>query len=174
MIKSNSIMKTNLLRTLGIGSLVFVGIQFIVPDENHYGNSKNDIVSVYNIPDNVQTILKTSCFNCHSNNTNYPWYTRMQPVRWWISGHIANGKEKMNFSNFAAYNAKMQYSRFKEIEEKVKSGTMPLPSYLTTHPESVLSEKQKTILINWAKAMQDSMKAKYSMDSLADINSGQL
>jgi Haem-binding domain len=167
-------MKKNLLRSLGIGSLVFVGIQFIVPDENHHGSSKNDIATVYDIPDNVHTILKTSCFNCHSNNTNYPWYTRMQPVRWWISGHIANGKEKMNFSNFGAYDAKMQYSRFKEIETKVKAGAMPLPSYLTTHPESVLSENQKITLIDWAKAMQDSMKAKYPTDSLADIKSGQL
>jgi Haem-binding domain len=167
-------MRKNLIRTLGIGSLVFIGIQFIVPDENHGGNFKNDITTVYILPENVHAILKTSCFNCHSNNTNYPWYTRMQPVRWWISGHIANGKEKMNFSDFAAYDTKMQYSRFKEIEAKVKAGAMPLPSYLTTHPESVLSEEQKITLINWAKTMQDSMKLKYPIDSLENINSGQL
>jgi hypothetical protein len=165
-------MKKNLIRTLGIGSIVFVGIQFVVPDENHDGNFENDITKDYILSDNVHSILKTSCFNCHSNHTNYPWYTRMQPVRWWITGHIKNGKEKLNFSNFAAYDTKARFSRFKEIENNIKNGAMPLPSYLTTHPESVLSDAQKSILINWAKAMQDSMKVKYPMDSLADINSG--
>jgi Haem-binding domain len=159
-------MKKNLFRSLGIGSVLFVGIQFIVPNENHDGNFENDITKTYVVPENVHTVLKTSCFNCHSNYTNYPWYTRMQPVRWWITGHISEGKGKLNFSNFASYNTKIRYSRFKGIEKNVKAGAMPLPSYLTTHPEGVLSENQKLTLINWAKAMQDSMKMMYPMDSL--------
>ena len=159
-------MKKNLIRTLGIGSVIFVGMQFIVPDENHIGNFENDITKAYVLPDNVHTILKTSCFNCHSNYTNYPWYTRIQPVRWWITGHISEGKNKLNFSEFSAYETKEQYSRFKKIEANLKAGAMPLPSYLTTHPEGRLSNEQKAILINWAKTMQDSILMKYPMDSL--------
>ncbi len=161
-------MKKNLIRSLGIGSILFVGIQFIIPDENHEGNFENDITKTYAVPENVHTILKTSCFNCHSNYTNYPWYTRMQPVRWWITTHISGGKGKLNFSNFASYNSKMRYNRFKEIEINIKGGAMPLPSYLTTHPEGVLSEEQKMTLINWAKMMQDSMKMMYPIDSLEE------
>jgi Haem-binding domain len=160
-------MRKNLIRTLGIGSLVFVGMQFIVPNENHDGNFEKDITKAYVVPENVHTILKTSCFNCHSNYTNYPWYTRMQPVRWWITGHISEGKKKLNFSEFSTYDSKVRYSRFKEIEANLKAGAMPLPSYLTTHPEGVLSEGQKMTLINWAKTMQDTMESKYPMDSLA-------
>jgi hypothetical protein len=163
-------MKKILLRSLGTGSVIFIGMQFIVPNENHGGKFENDITKAYVVPENVHTILKTSCFNCHSNNTNYPWYTRIQPVRWWITGHIGQGKEKLNFSKFAAYDAKIRFSRFKEIENNIKNGAMPLPSYLTTHPESVLSDEQKMILIHWAKTMQDSMKLKYPMDSLEDTS----
>jgi Haem-binding domain len=158
-------MKKNLVRSLGIGSVIFIGIQFIIPDENHIGNFENDITKAYTIPENVHSILKTSCFNCHSNNTTYPWYTRIQPVRWWITGHISEGKKKLNFSEFSAYDTKIRYSRFKEIGANIKAGAMPLTSYLTTHPEGVLSEKQKMTLVNWAKAMQDSMQIKYSLDS---------
>jgi hypothetical protein len=159
-------MKKNLLRTLGIGSLLFIVIQFIVPDENHDGNFENDITKTYVIPENVHSILKTSCFNCHSNYTNYPWYTRMQPVRWWITGHISEGKKKLNFSEFSAYDIKNRYNCFKEIEVNIKAGAMPLPSYLTTHPEGRLCDEKKIALINWAKAMQDSMKVKHTIDSL--------
>jgi hypothetical protein len=160
-------MRKNLIRFLGVGSILFVGIQFIAPPENHACHFENDIKNLYSIPYEVNTILNTSCFNCHSNNTNYPWYTRIQPVRWWITGHIADGKKKLNFSNFASYDTKTQFSRFKEIEKNIKAGAMPLPSYLTTHPEGVLSEEQKSTLINWAKTMQDSMMALYPTDSLS-------
>jgi Haem-binding domain len=159
-------MKKNLSPILSVGLVVFIGIQFIVPPENHGGNSENDIIKVHFVPENVHTILKKSCFNCHSNNTNYPWYTRIQPVRWWITGHITDGKGKLNFSDFKSYNIAAQYSRFKKIEENVKAEAMPLPSYLTTHPEGAVSEEEKMTLINWAKTMQDSLKLKYPMDSL--------
>jgi hypothetical protein len=159
-------MKKHLTRYLSIGFVLFIGIQFIVPSENHCGNFQNDMAQAYVLPENVYVVLKTSCFNCHSNYTNYPWYTRIQPVRWWITSHIHDGKEKLNFSNFLTYDTKTRYSRFKKIEANIKAGAMPLPSYLTTHPEGRLSEEQKTVLIDWAKSMQDSMKSIYPLDSL--------
>ncbi len=74
-------------------------IQFFRPAKNKSeGMSKNDITTLYAVPENVQSILKTSCYDCHSNNTVYPWYSQVQPVAWWLDGHIKDGKKDLNFS----------------------------------------------------------------------------
>ena len=80
---------------------VFVLIQFIRPEKNQSeGISPNDISTKYAVPASVQTVLKRSCFDCHSNNTVYPWYDNIQPVSWWLANHLEEGKSERNFSEF--------------------------------------------------------------------------
>lgn len=154
-------MRNKRTRFVGIGLVIFICMQFFIPSENHLEIFENNDSKILGVPNNTLTILKASCFNCHSNYTNYPWYTRIQPVRWWITGHIKDGKSKLNFSKFETYDVNLRYELFKKIENAVKNGVMPLPSYLTTHPESRLTNDQKDVLINWAKATQNSMKVKF-------------
>jgi len=147
--------------------IAFVVIQFFRPAKNKAeGPSKNDISTLYPVPEDVQNILKTSCYDCHSNNTVYPWYAEVQPVAWWLDSHIKDGKKDLNFSEFASYRIRRQYKKLEEVNELVKKDEMPLDSYLWIHKNAKLSEPQKLVLANWANAVRDSIKAHYPADSL--------
>ncbi len=147
--------------------LAFVIIQFFRPAKNKSeGTSKNDISTLYAVPQNVQDILKMSCNDCHSNNTVYPWYAEIQPVAWWLNSHIEDGKKDLNFSEFATYRIRRQYKKLEEINELVKENKMPLDSYLWIHKDAKLSDQQKLTIANWAEAVRDSIRAKYPPDSL--------
>jgi hypothetical protein len=138
--------------------IVLVVIQFIRPAENHSGKlSKNDITLHYTVPDTVLAILKTSCYDCHSNNTRYPWYNRVQPVAWWLSSHVKDGKRELNFSEFASYPPAKQAKKLKNTVKQIKGGGMPLNSYLWIHKDAKLEEGQKDTLIQWANSLQQTI-----------------
>jgi hypothetical protein len=118
------------------------------------------------VPADVHSILKTSCNDCHSNNTVYPWYAEVQPVTWWLNGHIVDGKKHLNLSEFATYSLRKQYHKLEEIDEMVKKGEMPLDSYLWIHKNADLSDGQKLTIANWVTSVMDTMKAHYPIDSL--------
>ncbi len=158
---------TILKRIFQILLLTFIVIQFIRPGKNKAeGISKNDISTLYQVPAPVQAVLKTSCTDCHSNNTFYPWYSKIQPVAWWLDDHIIEGKKHLNFSEFATYSLRKQYHKLEEIDEMVRKGEMPHDKYLWMHKNAKLSEDQKTIIYKWVNATMDSMKARYPIDSL--------
>ena len=160
-------MKKILRRSFQILLLAFIIIQFIRPSKNRSSIiSDNDITKKYTVPDGVQTILKTSCYDCHSNNTNYPWYFNIQPVAWFLNSHIQDGKKGLNFSEFGAYRIGKQYHRFDDIIENVKQNEMPLDSYLWIHKDSKLSNEQKLLLTDWASNMRHTIEANYPADSL--------
>ena len=160
-------LKKILKRTFQILLLAFIVIQFIRPAKNKAeGVSQNDISKIYPVPENVQAILKTSCYDCHSNNTVYPWYAQIQPVAWWLNNHIQDGKKDLNFSEFASYRIRRQYIKLEQINELVKKGEMPLDSYLWIHKYAKLDEQQKLTLANWVTSVRDTIKANYPADSL--------
>lgn len=160
-------LKKILKRTFQILLIVFIAIQFIRPEKNKAeGISKNDISTLYPVPANVQAVLKTSCNACHSNNTIYPWYAKVQPVTWWLNNHIVDGKKHLNFSEFAGYSLRKQYHKLEEVDEMVNKGEMPLDSYLWIHKNASLNGHQKLVITNWVKVVMDTMKAKYPVDSL--------
>lgn len=160
-------LKKILKRTFQIFILAFIVIQFIRPAKNKSeGISNNDITKVYPVPENVQAILKTSCYDCHSNNTVYPWYSQIQPVAWWLNNHIEEGKRELNFSEFASYRIGRQYRKLDEVNKQVKEDEMPLDSYLWIHKNAKLDEQQKLTLANWVTSVRDSIKAHYPADSL--------
>jgi hypothetical protein len=142
-------------------------IQFFQPKKNVAGApSPNQIDAALSVPDDVKKVLQTSCYDCHSNNTAYPWYSRVQPVGWWLQHHVNEGKSELNFDEFGSYRLRRQYHKLEEIIEQVKKGEMPLSSYTLIHGDAKLSAAQQVMLTNWAAAQMDSMKARYPIDSL--------
>ena len=148
--------------------IAFIAIQFFRPEKNiSTGISANDITKAYPVPDDVMAILKTSCYDCHSNNTKYPWYNNFQPVAWWLKNHVDEGKRELNFSEFASYRIGRQYRKLDEVNKQIKEGEMPLSSYTLIHGDAKLSEQQKLTVANWVTSIRDSIKAHYPADSLA-------
>ncbi len=84
--------------------VIFVGIQFVPKNYNQSTEvPTSDFMTIYNAPKNIESLLKTSCYDCHSNNTDYPWYNKIQPVAWFMEGHINEAKEELNFSEFGNF-----------------------------------------------------------------------
>ena len=148
--------------------LIFILIQFIRPDKNDSNDMTYDISKKYNVPERVNGILKTSCIDCHSNKTTYPWYANVQPVAWWLDHHVTDGKRHLNLSEFTNLRIAIQNHKFDEIVEMVEKKEMPLPSYTNfgLHSEANLSDEQRKLLIDWAKAQMNHLKNNYPADSL--------
>ena len=138
--------------------IALVLIQFIQPSRNSTSElSATDLTKIYSVSQNVQGILKTSCYDCHSNNTNYPWYSRIQPFGWVLAKHIRNGKAKLNFNDFGSFSVRRQMTKLRGIANSVKDETMPLRSYTLLHPNTRLSIEEKALLIDWAIRKRDSL-----------------
>lgn len=144
-------------------------IQFFRPKKNVSDSSAvfaNEITTVHHVPDDVQQILKTSCYDCHSNNTEYPWYSNIQPVAWWLADHVNEGKKELNFSEFATYRIGRKYRKLEEISKEIEEDEMPLNSYTLIHTDTKLNTQQKTSIDNWVASLRDSIKANFPEDSL--------
>lgn len=147
---------------------ILVVIQFFRPEKNLGTATEFDITTKYAVPENVAHILDVACNDCHSNTTRYPWYYNIQPITWWMNDHVQDGKRHLNFSEFTKRKIAGQNKKFDETIELVRDKEMPLPSYtwLGLHGEAKLSDEQRDILIHWAEAQMDSLKAHYPPDSL--------
>lgn len=147
--------------------IALVIIQFIHPKHNTASGAQSNYVgNKYTVPANVQSILAKACNDCHSNNTRYPWYSKIQPVDWWLANHVKDGKKELNLDEYTNRSLRFQYHKMEEIAEQVKSGEMPLNSYTWMHKDAILTEAEKTALIEWADNVRDSMQAIYPIDSL--------
>lgn len=141
--------------------IVLIAIQFIQPARNVSGQMlPTDIIKAYNLPANVEIIFKNACYDCHSNNTHYPWYMNIQPMGWLMAHHIKDGKEKLNFSEFGSYSRRKQRSKLREIESSIHDESMPLSSYTLMHKDAKLTKDDRMILIGWARKTKDSLAAK--------------
>ena len=149
-------------RKIWIGILIIlILIQFIRPQRN-LGNAygRNDINHELQVPDSIMRILKVSCFDCHSNHTNYPWYTEINPVGWWLTNHVNEGKKELNFSEFATYPLKKKDKKLEETAEMVQEHEMPLSSYTLIHTDAKLNEQQIKAIVQWTEKARAELKAK--------------
>lgn len=147
--------------------IVFVAIQFFRPAKNISPViQEKTLEAVFETPRNVSSILDVSCKDCHSNNTAYPWYSNFQPVLWYLTDHVIDGKKELNFDEYADYTPRRQYHKMEEIVEVLDENKMPLTSYTRIHRDANLNAEQKSVLITWAKANMEDMKSKYPLDSL--------
>jgi len=102
-------------------------------------------------PDPVMEVLRSSCYDCHSNETTWPWYSRVAPISWRIAEHVEHGRENLNFSAWQGMSSEDQERAMEGIWEEVEKGAMPLSDYLRMHPEASLTEPQLETLRRWVE-----------------------
>ena len=140
-----------MIKKISIGLLaLFAAAQFINPDKNESEFiPEADFITLEQPPEHLASILKTSCYDCHSNNTIYPWYDRITPVNFWVNSHITDGKKHLNFSEWNSYSAKKKAHKLDEFIEMIEDKEMPLASYTLTHQDAKLSDADIIELTNW-------------------------
>lgn len=142
-------------RFLVLALLVFVVMQLIRPDKNEGGYASLDTFLAETKPTPaVATTLQTACYDCHSNQTSYPWYNHIAPVSFWLEEHIVEGKKHLNFSEWSAYSVKRKDHKLEEVVEMLEKGEMPLNEYTWTHREAKLNEQQIKELVQWVAAVR--------------------
>ena len=122
-----------------------IGIQFIKIDKTN-----PPVTADLNAPAEVRTILRNACYDCHSNETIWPWYSKVAPVSWMIENHVKEGREKLNFSEWEKYSDTKKTEMKKEIWEKINSSEMPLQMYAYLHSKSNLDIMKKKLIQDWA------------------------
>ncbi|MCF3107622.1 heme-binding domain-containing protein [Niabella sp. CC-SYL272] len=148
--------KKPVLKKIIIALLVLLGvIQFFGAEKNRTAVvSENALEKHYAVPAHIQTLLRTGCYDCHSNNTEYPWYSKIQPVGWWLANHISSGKRHLNFDEFNTYPAKKKLRKLDEVTETVNKGEMPLTSYVLIHRKAKLSDVDRKEIEAWVKEVK--------------------
>lgn len=137
---------------IGVLALVIVLQFFRIDKVNPKVVLSNDFIEISQPEQKIQKILRTSCYDCHSNETNYPWYSNVAPISWWLADHIEEAREHLNFSEWGNYNEKKQKHKLHECYEEVEEGEMPLESYTWTHSEANLTNEEREYLENWFKS----------------------
>lgn len=149
--------RRRVFKKLALGLLlVFIAAQFFRPEKNLSPSAgAADIAAAHAVPPAVRDVLHRACYDCHSNQTNYPWYAEIQPVAWWLADHVKDGKEHLNFSEFGTYSVKRASNKLDQIYDEVSQHSMPLKSYTWGHPEARLTPAEVKLLIDWAEELRD-------------------
>ena len=146
-----------MIKKIFLGVVVLLAAaQFVRPDKNLSATAgPNDIAVKHPVPAKVRALLQRACYDCHSNTTHYPWYAEVQPVGWWLTRHVNEGRRHLDFSAFATYTPKRAKTKIDEVADEVDQRHMPLKSYTWMHPEARLTPAERTLLIDWARSLQD-------------------
>lgn len=146
-------MMKRILKWIGLGLLAgFIVIQFFPPEKNLAApEPSEDFLMIASPPDELSAIIKNSCYDCHSNQTLYPWYSRVAPVSWYLDNHIQKGKEDLNLSEYGSLGKADKIKVLNDFYEVVEAGTMPLISYSLIHKKARLSEEEKKAIMSWSE-----------------------
>lgn len=151
--------------------IVILAMQFFRIDKtNPAVDPASDFIGIAKPTTEVSALLKSACYDCHSHETKYPWYTNIAPVSWWLKDHINEGREELNFSTWSSYPAKKQDKKLKECVELIKEKEMPLPSYTWIHSDARLTDAQRVMLTDWFNSLRG---AAAGGDAPADAGSGE-
>jgi exonuclease VII small subunit len=138
--------------------VAFVGIQFIPTTRNQSDTvPSTDFMLVNNVPETIQKKLQVSCYDCHSNNTQYPWYNKIQPAAWFLEDHIKEGKAELNFNEWDSLSSRRKASKLRSIIKQIENGEMPLDSYTLIHTDAKFSEAEAKEIINFITQLKDSL-----------------
>ena len=138
--------------------LVFIVIQLIPNDRwDIEVEADRTLAGLTQPPAEVANLLEVACYDCHAYGTEYPWYSNVAPVSFWIDHHVEEGREHLNFSEWASYSAKQQRHKLEECAEEVGEGEMPLESYTWMHGEAKLSQDQRNMLVEWFKTQMQAV-----------------
>lgn len=147
-------------------------IQFFGIDKtNPPVNAGEEFMALAEPPADIAKLLKDACYDCHSHETEYPWYTNIEPVSWWIAGHINEARGHLNFSKWGAYDAEKMAHKAEECGEEVEKGKMPLKSYLPMHPEARLSDAQRKRLSSWFLALAEQEEGPEAQQGVGEVPS---
>jgi hypothetical protein len=136
-------------------AVLFIGLQFVRPAKTNPATDQARRLEQHaQMSDEVKATLKRACYDCHSNETIWPWYSQVAPVSWFVIDHVNHGRSHLNFSDWSQYDLQEQAKYLEGIEETVQGGQMPLPSYLLAHREAELSPDDKRLLGEWAREQQ--------------------
>lgn len=139
--------------------LVLIGIQFITIDKNNPPvEMEKDFLNITSPPSDLGNIIKSACYDCHSNHTKYPWYSDVAPASWLIREHINNGRNHLNFSIWPDYKEAKRAHKIDECIDMIRSGEMPMKGYVMLHEEAEISHENKMQLIAWMIELRDSLK----------------
>lgn len=131
-------------------TVAFIMLQFFQIDKNNPPvNKEVDFLKIKNTPEAVATTIRNACYDCHSNETKYPWYSNIQPVAWFMKEHFEEGRKALNFSTFATYTPEQQMDKMNDAAKVIREDEMPLDSYLIMHSEAQLTAQKKEGLINY-------------------------
>lgn len=138
---------------------IFIVIQaFRIDKTTKAVDAAKDFISVTGTNAEVANLLKIACYDCHSNQPVYPWYTNIAPVSWWIKHHINEGSHHLNFSIWGEYKDKRKHHKLEECIEMVEEGEMPMDSYTWMHKEAKLTDAQRQLLVEWFKGLKDQIQ----------------
>ena len=130
----------------------FILIQFFPIDKNNpVPTPKMDFLQIKDTPEKTANLIRNSCYDCHSNESKYPWYANIQPFGWFLENHIQEGRKELNFSTFATYEKKRQTKKLDEAVEMLEKNEMPLDSYVIAHAEAKLSAADKKEVMDYFK-----------------------
>lgn len=124
--------------------LAFIGIQFIEVERTN-----PPITADLQAPFDIKNIFKKACYDCHSNETVWPWYSKVAPVSWFIIKDVKDGRNQLNFSEWEKLNRNVKEKRIKAIWEQINNDEMPLNNYKYLHPDSKLDIIQKNLIKKW-------------------------
>lgn len=156
-------MKRLLLILLAVAAAVLLLLQ-LVPVARDNPPVEETIAA----PPEVMTVLRRSCFDCHSHESRWPWYSYVAPVSWLVADDVEEGREHMNFSTWNRYSADDQADLFEEIGDEVGKGAMPLPLYLRAHPEARLPAAERSLILDWAAAGEGEAEAAEEAEERAE------
>ena len=140
---------------------ILIVLQFFQPEKNQGSISQeSDLIVVASVPDSLSKILITSCYDCHSNRTEYPWYNRIFPVSWYLYKHVSEGKEGLNLSEFGSLSKAEKIGALSDLYDAIEAGTMPLQSYMLIHRDARMSQEEIDALLDWADQMSLSLMKK--------------
>ena len=146
-----------IIALIALGALVV--IQFFPTDKNEsYTTPETDFMLVNKVPTGIENQLMQSCYDCHSNNTAYPWYSKIQPAAWFLEDHIKEGKEELNFNEWDKYSGRRKNSKLRSIIKQIENGEMPLDSYTLIHRDAIFSKEEKKAVLNYMKTLKDDLE----------------
>lgn len=135
--------------------LAFGGIQLVRPERtNPASDPAKSLGAGGKLPAEVAAVLNRSCDDCHSNNTEWPWYSNVAPISWSIVDHVNEGREELNFSEWGAYSERRQARKLEEICEEVKEREMPHYQYVWLHRDAALSDAEIRLLCTWTETLR--------------------
>lgn len=145
-------------RIVQVLGLLIVIIQFIPSNlPEVIADNPNDLLLNNDVPENIESMLRESCYDCHSNETVYPWYSYVAPVSFLVSKDTREGRSELNFSNWNELNKIEKTEMLDEISEEVEEGEMPMKIYPITHPDAKLSDGDRAEIVAWAEDLADSL-----------------